>query len=276
MTSIDAHQYGPWALVTGASSGIGREFARQLAASGLNLVLVARRLPLLRALGEELAAHHGIEARAVQADLASPNFMDVLLPATDGLDVGLLVSNAGTGVPGRFLDVPEGVHLDVLHLNAAAYMRLAHHYGQAMARRGRGGIVLVGAMGATDGIPFMASAAATKAFVRSLGIGLHHELAEHGVRTTVVIPGPTDTPVIDHFGLDRAALPMQPMPVEQCVDEGLQALRAGRATHLTGWVNRALLRLLPTALTRRLNARMLSAGLTDGKPRLGHLRSSAG
>jgi short-subunit dehydrogenase len=144
-----------------------------------------------------------------------------------------------------------------------------------MAERERGGIVLVGAMGATDGVPFMANAAATKAFVQSLGIGLHHELAEHGVRTTVVIPGPTDTPVIDHFGIDRASLPMQPMSVEQCVDEGLQALKAGRATHLTGWVNRVLLRLLPTALTRRLNARMLSAGLVNGKPRLDHILSSA-
>lgn len=275
MTSINVHQYGPWALVTGASSGIGREFARQLAASGLNLVFVARRLPLLLELGEELTARHGIETRAVQADLSSPHFMDVLLPVTDDLDVGLLVSNAGTGVPGRFLDVPERIHLDVLHLNAAAYMRLAHHYGRAMAQRGRGGIILVGAMGATDGIPLMANAAATKAFVKSLGIGLHHELAEHGVNTTVVIPGPTDTPVIDHFGLDRASLPMQPMSVEQCVDEGLQALKVGRATHLTGWVNRTLLRFLPAALTRRLNARMLSAGLVDGKPRLDHILSSA-
>lgn len=275
MTSINAHQYGPWALVTGASSGIGLEFARQLAASGLNLILVARRLPLLLALGEELTARHGIETRSAQVDLSSPDFMDLLLPVTDGLEVGLLISNAGTGVPGRFLDVPERVHLDVLHLNAATYMRLAHYYGQAMAKRGRGGIILVGAMGATDGIPFMANAAATKAFVQSLGIGLHHELAEHGVRTTVVIPGPTETPVIDHFGIDRASLPMQPMSVEQCVDEGLQALRAGRATHLTGWVNRALLRLLPTALTRRLSARMLSAGLVDGKPRFGHLLSPA-
>ena len=271
MTSIDPHTFGPWALVTGASSGIGKEFARQLAASGLNLVLVARRLPLLEALADDLAARYGVETRAVRADLSGPDFMDVLRPVTDGLDVGLLVSNAGVGVPGRFLDVPESVHLDVVAVNAVAYMRLAHHYGQAMAERGRGGVVLVGAMGATAGIPFMANAAATKAFVRSLGLGLHHELGERGVRTTVVIPGPTDTPVIDHFGLDRASLPMAPMTVERCVDEGLRALQAGRATHLTGRLNRVLLRLLPAAVLRRVNARMLSSGLVDGKPRLDHV-----
>lgn len=275
MTTLDPQQFGPWAVVTGASSGIGREFARQLGASGLNLVLVARRLPLLQALGDELAGRYGVETRAVQADLSAPDFMDALRPVTDGLDVGLLVSNAGTGVPGRFLDVPESVHLDVLHLNAAAYMRLAHHFGQAMAARGRGGIVLVGAMGARDGLPLMANAAATKAFVRSLGIGLHYELAERGVRTTVVVPGPTDTPVIDHFGLDRSSLPMRPMTVEQCVDEGLRALRAGRAVHLTGRLNRVLLRLLPSAITRRVNARMLASGLVDGKPRLDHVLTPA-
>jgi len=271
MTPIDPQQYGPWAVVTGASSGIGREFARQIAASGLNLVIVARRLPLLTELADDLAGQYGVEVRTVQADLSAPDFMDVLRPATDDLEVGLLVSNAGMGVPGRFLDVPEAVHLDVLGLNAVANLRLSHHFGQSMAARGRGGLVLVGAMGASDGLPFMASAAATKAFVRSLGIGLHDELAEQGVRTTVVVPGPTDTPVIDHFGLDRASLPMQPMSVERCVDEGLRALQAGRADHLTGRLNRVLMRLLPAAVTRRLNARLLSSGLVDGKPRLDHV-----
>ena len=271
MTSFDPHPYGPWALVTGASSGIGKEFARQLAANGLNVVLVARRLELLDRLGADLSERYGVETRSVRADLTAPDAVDALTAATDDLEVGLLVSNAGTGVPGRFLDVPEAVHLDVMQLNAVVYLRLAHHYGRAMAARGRGGVVLVGAMGATEGIPYMASAAATKSFVTSLGLGVHSELAEAGVHTTVVIPGPTDTPVIDHFGLDRASLPMQPMTVEQCVDEGLRALQANRATHLTGRINRVLSRLLPAAVMRRVNARMLSSGLVDGRPRLDHL-----
>ena len=271
MTSFDPHPYGPWALVTGASSGIGKEFARQLAANGLNVVLVARRLDLLDRLGADLSERYGVETRSVRADLTAPEAIDALTAATDDLEVGLLVSNAGTGVPGRFLDVPEAVHLDVMQLNAVVYLRLAHHYGRAMAARGRGGVVLVGAMGATEGIPYMASAAATKSFVTSLGLGVHSELAEAGVHTTVVIPGPTDTPVIDHFGLDRASLPMQPMTVEQCVDEGLRALQANRATHLTGRINRVLSRLLPAAVMRRVNARMLSSGLVDGRPRLDHL-----
>ena len=274
MTSVDVQQFGPWAVVTGASAGIGREFARQLAASGFHLVLVARRPVVLEALGTDLTARYGVACRTVALDLAEPASVEALRAATEDLEVGLLVSNAGAGAPGRFLDVPESVHLDLLQLNAATYLRLAHHYGRAMAARGRGGIVLVGAMGARDGIPYMAGPGATKAFVQSLGAALHHELAPSGVRTTVVVPGPTDTRVIDHFGLDRSGLPMQPMPVEQCVDEGLRALQAGRAVHLTGRINRVLLGLLPAALVRRANAHLLSSGLADGRPRLDHLASA--
>lgn len=271
MTHIDPKRFGPWALVTGASSGLGAEFARQLAASGLNLVLVARRLSVLDALGRKLATAHGIGYRAVRADLSSPDFMDALQPATEDIEVGLLVSNAGTGTPGSFFAVPEAVHVDIVHLNALSYMRLAHFYGRPMAERGRGGIVLVGAMGAMDGIPYMANAAASKAFVTSLGKGLHAELGPMGVRTTVMIPGPTDTPIFEKFGLDRAALPVAPLSAEQCVAEGLQALNAGRATHLTGRLNRIVSRFVPASVTRRLSGKMLSAGLINGAPRLDHL-----
>lgn len=274
MKYIDTSKFGPWALVTGASSGIGAEFARQLAAAGFHLVLTARRTSLLEALGQELAEAHGIRYRAVHTDLSAPGFMEALRPATEDLEIGLLVSNAGTGVPGGFFDVPEDVHLGIAHLNAVSYMRLVHHYGQAMAERGRGGIVLVGAMGASDGVPYMASAAAAKAYVTSLGQSLHVELGPLGIQTTVVIPGPTDTPVIDKFGLDREQLPMQPMPVEQCVREGLRALQAGRATILTGRVNRILSRVVPAGIRRRINGRMLSAGLVDGRPRLDHVTAS--
>ena len=101
---VDSKRFGPWALITGASSGIGREFARQIAASHINVVLVARRQALLDALGTELARDFGVKHRVVVADLSDEGFMAGLAEATGDLDIGLLISNAGTGNPGRFID----------------------------------------------------------------------------------------------------------------------------------------------------------------------------
>jgi len=103
MARIDRTRFGPWALITGASSGIGREFARQIAASGINVVLVARRESLLEEAGVEFSRAYGVEYRTVVADLSQDGFMDRLIPATDHLDIGLVVSNAGAANPGEFL-----------------------------------------------------------------------------------------------------------------------------------------------------------------------------
>jgi hypothetical protein len=271
MVNLDKSKFGPWAIVTGASSGIGKEFARQIAASGINVVLVARRLPLLEAWGQELAQRYGVQYRAVQADLSQPDFMKVLKPVTQELEIGLLVSNAGTGIPGEFLTIPEEMLLQIVQLNAVSHMRLVHHYGRQLVQRGRGGIVLVSAMGAMDGIPYMANDAASKAYVTSLGQGLHEEFGKAGIHTTVVMPGPTETPIIEKFGLNNMPLPIKPMPVEQCVDEGLAALNANRAMHLTGRIYRIMSKVIPKAITRKMNSRMLAQGLINGQPRLAHM-----
>jgi short-subunit dehydrogenase len=101
---VGMKKFGPWAIVTGASSGIGKEFANQLASSGLNFVLVARRLSLLEKLGDRLGQQFGIEYRTIQADLSDENFMKGIEQATNDLDIGLVISNAGAGAPGEFLD----------------------------------------------------------------------------------------------------------------------------------------------------------------------------
>ncbi len=271
MKQISKEKFGPWAIITGASSGIGKEFARQIAASGINVVLVARRQALLEEIGQDLVQTFGIDYHTVSADLAQADFMEKITAVTQNLDIGLLVSNAGTGVPGEFLTIPEDILLKIINLNSVAHMRLTHHFGKRLAERERGGLVWVSAMGALQGIPYMANDAATKAYVISLGQGLHTELSKQGINTTVVIPGPTDTPVIEHFGLDTLNLPMKPMSAAQCVAEGLTALEANKATHLTGRINRIMSRLIPDTVMRKLNSRMLSSGLENGQPRLAHL-----
>jgi short-subunit dehydrogenase len=256
--SINAQQFGPWAVVTGASSGIGREFANQLAAAGINVVLVSRRLDMLRDVGAELAERHGVDYRALDVDLSEPGMLTPIAEATNDIDVGLLVSNAGLALPGPFLSSDLQAQRAVLRLNTAAHLGLSHHFGQRLARRGRGGIVLVSALGAVHGVPYMAHTAATKAYVTSLGAGLHGELAKHGVHVTVLHPGPTRTPVLAELGLDPDKLPIPPMAPDDCAREALRALQRNRANCIPGRINRVSAALVPAAFTRSMMSRMLS------------------
>jgi short-subunit dehydrogenase len=243
--------------VTGASSGIGQGFAEHLAAAGLHLVLAARRTDRLESLGESLARTHGIGYRVVTVDLSEPSGVSAVLEATDDLDVGLLVSYAGSGRPGLLLDQT----LDDLHrrftLNATTHLDLAHAFGQWFVARGRGGIVLVSALGALHGLPNMAHESAAKAYVLNLGEALHHELAPAGVDVMVLLPGNVDTPIIDAFGIDRSAMPLRPQPVDSAVRESVAAFLKGRPMHIPGRAMRTLTRLLPRSRSVRLNGRML-------------------
>jgi short-subunit dehydrogenase len=259
---IDKERFGPWAIVTGASSGIGEEFARQLAASGLNLVLVARRLDALERVGHTLAGEFGIAYRAVGLDLAQEGFIDRLAGTTRDLDVGLVVSNAGA-VLGFSTDLHE-LDLADLHrmirLNTVAHLDLAHHFGRRLADRGRGGVLLVSSMVACQGVPGAADYAASKAFVLVLGESLHAELGKRGVNVTVLLPGATATEMVLSYGVDmeimnRMMRPMRLMAVDQAVAEGLAALKANRPTHIAGRANRVMIRVLP----RRSRTRMMGS-----------------
>ena len=257
MRRIDTSKFGPWAVVTGASSGIGEEFARQLAASGLHLVLVARRLSALEVLGGELAQTFGISYRAVGLDLTTDDFLGKLEEATHDLDIGLVVSNAGAMAAGDFLTMDHRVWQQSLRLNVKAHLDLAHHFGQHLAQRGRGGLLLVASTTGLQGIPFAAEYAAAKAYVLSLGEALHIEFQRVGVHVTVLSPGATDTPMITASGFDPANMPMKPMATNQCVAEGLAALSANRATHIPGRLNRIMAVVMPRSLATRMYGSMM-------------------
>src|ERR1700688_829888 len=190
---LDKGRFGPWALVTGASSGIGQEFTRQIAASGINVVLVARRDALLAELGRAISQEFGVQYRALAMDLSQEGFIAGLADATHDLDIGLVVSNAGTANPGEFLKLDRQQLQATLRLHTMAHLDIAHHFGQKLAERRRGGIVLVGAMGAENGIPRIANDGAAKAYVHSLGEALHYEFKPLGVYVTVLAAAFTNT-----------------------------------------------------------------------------------
>jgi short-subunit dehydrogenase len=261
MAQIDKARFGPWALITGASSGIGKEFARQIAASGINVILVARREALLKDVGAELSNAYGIDHRIVVADLSEPGFMQSLVPVTRSLDVGIVISNAGTGNPGEFLKLDRDGLVRLMQLNSLTHLDIVHHFGQHLSERRRGGIVLCGAMGAIQGIPYMANESGAKSYVQSFGEALHVELNPLGVNVTVLVVSPTQTAIIEKFGLDPATMPMKPISVEQCVTEGLNALTKNHATRLPGRLNRIMNALIPTSLSRTMMGKMLAKTL---------------
>jgi short-subunit dehydrogenase len=249
--ALDKKRFGPWALVTGASSGIGKEFAQQIAASGINIVLVARREDLLKEVGVEFSKRYGVEHRVVVLDVSREDFIRQLASATDDLDIGLVVSNAGTGNPGEFLKLDRQLLEETLRLNTMSHLDIAHYFGGKLAERRRGGLILVGAMGAENGIPCMANDGGAKAYVHSLGEALHYEFKPLGVYVTVLAAGVTNTAVLEKFALDPKTMPMKPMSVEQCVSEGLSGLVKNRSRIVPGRLNRILNALVPASLARR-------------------------
>jgi short-subunit dehydrogenase len=261
MTRIDKVKFGPWAVVTGASSGIGKEFARQLAASGVHLVLVARRLSVLEEIGRQLASEYGIQYRAVGVDLRDENCLEAIEAATQNLDVGLVVSNAGVTVYGNFLALDHEALYRNLHLNVTAHLDLIHHFGQQLAQRGRGGVLLVSSTAGLQGTPYMADYAAAKAYVLSLGEALHVEFEKLGLNVAVLVPGPTDTPMLANSGTEARDLPMKIMSAEQCAAEGLAALSANRATHITGAIMRLMITLVPRSVRPKMLGNMVAKGL---------------
>ena len=230
-------QEAVWPMGTdhGASSGIGREFARQIAASGVNVVLVARREALLEEAGAEFTKDFGVEHRIIAADLSEEGFIKKLASVTDDLDIGLAVSNAGTGNPGKFLTRDRDEMAALLRLDAAPRIwTLPITFAP-------------GSPGAdAEGSCSWERWAPTRAFLtwrmtrrqrhmsrvsRSRSMSSSKPL---GVHVTVLPAAPTETPVLAKFGLTPETMPMKPMKVERCVSEGLKALRDNRSLIIPG------------------------------------------
>jgi short-subunit dehydrogenase len=230
-----AEKYGPWAVITGASDGIGRAFAHHLAREGLHLVLVARRDQLLNALADELHRAHGVQCRVYAADLSDLVAVDRLAEFTADLDVGLLVAAAGFGTSGPLLASQPAVETEMVDLNCSSVLVLSWHLGQKMVARGRGGVVFMSSLLAFHGTPGAANYAATKAYIQTLAEGLRVEWAPLGVDVIASAPGP-----IRSGFAQRANMSMnQALPAAVVARVTLQAL-GRKATVRPGWLSKLL------------------------------------
>lgn len=186
---------GSWCLVTGASSGIGREFAQRLAAAGLNVVLVARRGDLLQELAQALSARHGVQALALPTDLSLPGAAHELREQVlgQGVRIRLLVNNAAIGRWGPFESSPVAAYEAMLQLNTLAMVALCHEFLPDLAAHPDSAVINVSSPAAYQPVPYMAVYAASKAFVHSFSQALHGEWGERGVVVQTLVPGPTAT-----------------------------------------------------------------------------------
>lgn len=263
-------RYGPWAVVTGASSGIGLALAEELAASGFSLVLLARDAEALEAAAANLTAAHGTTSRVLPLDLTSPHATDRLLDATADLEVGLLVAAAGFGTSGPFLEADLDAELAMLAVNCgavvAATLGYARRFDQAQlagTREGRraGGIVLLASLVGRQGTPWAAHYAATKAHVLTLAEGLHRELAPRGIDVLGAAPGPVHSGFADRAGMtmSAAATPAQiAAPVLAALGRRVTVVPGGLAKALT-WS----LAPLPRAGRSRIMAQVMRSMTED-------------
>jgi len=230
---------GRWALVTGASAGIGAVFARELAARGMHMALAARREDRLRELAAELEAAHGVLTAVLPADLGKPGAAGVLWQeASDGRTIHLLVNNAGFGLKGHFDELPLDRQAEMVRVNCVAPLELAHLAVREMRARRGGGIVNVASVAGYQPIPMLATYAATKAFLITLSEAVAEEVREDGVRVVVVNPGPVITEFQSVAGTQVTAKTPGVKTSEEVVAAALRALEAGKSTVTPGLFNR--------------------------------------
>jgi short-subunit dehydrogenase len=262
----DARDFqGKWALVTGASAGIGTAVARELAAHGAKLILSARRRERLEVLASEFAAN-GIETRIVVADLNDPAAPQLIYDATEGagIAVDIFINNAGLGHYGAFhLGIPEQ-ELSQVRVNCEAVVRLARLFIPRMVERRRGWMLIVASTASFQPIPYNSTYAATKAFDRFFSLGLAAEVERFGVKVTALCPGPTETEFFDVAGGAGVFRRFGVQPAQDVARKAIDALARGRRTivpNFKGAFTAFLVRFIPT----RLITSVLEKALRPGK-----------
>ena len=248
-------------LITGASSGIGAAFARKIAKRGRNVLLVARSEDKLIALCNELGRVSGVRAQYVVMDLTEPDAASRLVEETSKreLTVDMLINNAGFGSMGDFAKLDLATELEIIELNVKSLVELTYRFLAPMRERRQGTIVNVASTAAFQGVPFMATYAATKGFVLSFSEALSEENRPHGIRVLALCPGVTDTNFFAASKIDRP--PMRTVQTaEEVVDAALRGLARGKRVVISGWANWFVVeaeRVVPRSVVTKVAAKAL-------------------
>lgn len=250
---------GKWALVTGASSGIGVALARELGTRGANLILTARRLDRLQALAEELTSR-GVQVRVVPADLFDPQAPEQIYAATagKGLEVDILINNAGLGQYGAFHQNPVEQEIQQIRVNCEAAVRLARLFVPPMVERRRGWVLMLSSTASFQPLPYFSTYAATKVFDRFFAEGLAAEVEPYGVKVTALCPGPTES---EFFDVARAGIfKMRGVQTAELVArKGIDALARGQRTLLPSFDGKLIaffVRFVPVKTVTRMVEKM--------------------
>jgi uncharacterized protein len=250
------HWQGKWALITGASAGIGAALARELAAGGTNLVLTARRRDRLAGLAGELSLKHGIRTLVCVADLARSSGPEEIFTFTEGknISVDLLVNNAGFGAYGEFRKVPVDRLLEMVQVNVSAVVHLTHLYLPGMIARGSGDILILASTAAFQPVPYITTYAATKSFDLQFAEGLAEEVRHHGISVCALCPGSTESEFLEVAGQRHHT--RRPQETAQKVARvGLRALAAGKSSAISGftnWLGAQSVRFVPRPMVTRI------------------------
>jgi short-subunit dehydrogenase len=255
---------GSTALITGASKGLGKAFAQELAARGMDLVLVARSGDALHALAESLETRYGVQCVPLSADLANPDAATRISDELErrGIQVDLLVNNAGLGLTGSFLSHDLAKEQSAIQVNVQALVALSHRFGSGMAKRGRGGIINLASNASFQPLPYMAAYAATKAFVLFFSEALQFELAGSGVHVMAACPGPTATSFFDGVSTNVSSQDMDSsgsvvQKTLKAFDRKKSVAYPGRTSvRVATWVSRWLPRALVVWLAARASGKM--------------------
>ena len=255
-------RYGEWALITGASAGIGAEFARALAREGMSCALTARRRERLDTLARELESAYGVETRVVPLDLSAPDGAERLVDAVADLDIGLVIANAGYGLAGRFITQDTRRLQEMIQLNCSAPVVLASRLMPRLLARGRGGLIIVSSVAGHQPLPLNAVYSATKGFDLLLGEALWAELQGTGIDVLVLQPGPTAT----EFQEVAGESPHVGEPAAQVVGIALNAL-GRQPSVVSGWGNwllaNAAVRLAPRSVVTLMAGRVMSQWVAE-------------
>ena len=249
---MNIKKYGHWALITGASSGIGRHYAIQIASHGINVVLIARNKTKLNFLKEDIVKKYNVKVLVISADLTHDESIEEVFKRTQKLEIGLLVNNAGKEDSNHFLEISQDNHIQTINLNVQVPLLLTHHFGSKMVQRKKGGIINMSSIVAYQGVPYISNYAATKSYNLIFSEGIAAEFKNHNVDVLAVTPGFTDTNLASVY--DFKGTPFKPLKPQYVARKALKALGRKRVV-VPGGVNKFLFVSGKFLFPRRLNTK---------------------